>query len=401
MELLYLDNAATSFPKPVGVARAVADCITQLAGSPGRSASAGSRAGERIVWQCRQRLVDLLNAPGEPGQFVFTLNTTDALNLAIKGVLARTSVGATPGDAGVGVLVGAEEHNSVMRPVHGLRDRLGRPLRVIACPPETMDPALISGVGAGVETDAFASVRLAVVSLVGNVTGAIHDVSRIAAWCKVRGVPLLIDAAQAAGHVPMDLRALDADMVAFAGHKGLMGPMGVGVLWVRPGFESQLATVREGGTGTRSESAEHPAELPWKYEAGTPNLPGIAGLSEGLAYLLERGMNAVRGDELAINAAMAARLGDLRDAGYALVGPTDPSRRCAVFSFTHATMRPQEIAAILESAFGIVTRAGLHCAPAANRGVATLRVSFGAFNGVADVDRVVCAMREAVQGSGD
>lgn len=385
MRIRYFDNAATSFPKPPGVAAAMAAYMTE-AGSPGRGTYAGAREGARLIHQCRERIRRLIN--GESAEHVvFTHNTTDALNLGLKGVIESALASRT---GPVHIVTTWMEHNSVLRPMNAMVQREPRVewTRVEADPatglidPDDIRRAIRAG-----------QTALVAVNHASNVTGTIQPVEEIGRICRGLGVSYLVDGAQSLGHTPVDVRRMNIDLLAFPGHKGLLGPTGTGGLYIRPGVESQVATIREGGTGNVSEQETHPSMLPEKYEAGSHNIVGLVGLNEAAGWLLERGVDALRAHELELIAPMlnAIEAGELE--GLTLLGPREADRRVGVFSFTHTTLDPQEIAAALETEFGILTRAGLHCAPLVHRAFGTappagrgaVRLSVGPFLTVDDV----------------
>ncbi|MCC6322920.1 MAG: aminotransferase class V-fold PLP-dependent enzyme [Phycisphaerales bacterium] len=393
MTVRYFDNAATSFPKPPRVAEAMFRFMTEN-GAPGRGTHAPAREAGRLIRQCRERINRLINGEN-PDHVVFTHNTTDALNLAIKGVLEaarRASRGSTPHIVSTWM-----EHNSVLRPINALIELLGEiEWTRIEADPET-------GL---VDADAVrrairpGHTALVAVNHASNVTGTIQPVATIGEACRAAGVPYLVDAAQSLGHIEVDVRAMKIDLLAFPGHKGLLGPTGTGGLYIRPGLESRVATVREGGTGSVSEQETHPTMMPEKYEAGSHNIVGIVGLSEGVAWLLERGVSAVREHEVGLMKPMLAAVETGEFPGAILLGPRRPDDRVGVFSIVHESLEPQEIAAALETGFGILTRAGLHCAPLAHRtfgtapphGRGAVRLSFGPFLASDDVRSAIDAL---------
>lgn len=401
----YFDNAATSFPKPPGVAAAMVRMLTEV-GGPGRGAYAEAREASRALAQCRERIAKLVNLRDDrsalvPENVVFGYNTTDGLNLAIKGVLRHARKVRGP-RAPLHVVSTAMEHNSVLRPMHALMsDDAALSWTIVPADPATglVDPA---AVGLAVRPGETVAV---IVNHASNVTGTVQDVSAIrAAVDRAGGGLLIVDGAQSLGHVSVDMRAMGIDLLAFPGHKGLLGPTGTGGLCIRPGVERLLATVREGGTGNVSEEQTHPAMMPEKFEAGSHNAVGIAGLSEGVAWLLERGIASVREHEVGLMQRMLERLSEPELRSYTLLGTADVRSRVGVFSLVHPSIQPSELAAILESEFGVLTRAGLHCAPIAHETCGTLgsggrvngacRLSFGPFLTMADVDFACDALSE-------
>lgn len=413
----YFDNAATSFPKPPGVAKAMLHAMTGI-GAAGRGTYAEAREMGRLVHQCRERIARLvhLSRPLSPEHVVFTHNTTDALNLGIKGTLLHARRERGP-SARLHVVLTDMEHNSVLRPLHALRtDDPMLEWTIVPADPATglVDPDAIARAVRPGET------VLVCINHASNVTGALQDLPAIGAVCARhgagqggtpadRGVLLLVDGAQSLGHAPVDMLATHIDLLAFPGHKGLLGPQGTGGLCIRPGVEHRLATIREGGTGSVSENPTHPAMMPEKYEAGSHNAVGIAGLSEGVAWLLERSIDQVRRHEEGLMRIMLDALDEDRMPGLRLLGPREIAHRVGTFSFTHETLSAQELGAILESCYGVLSRAGLHCAPLAHRALGTspecigpdgrsgsgaIRLSFGPFLTEQDVEFATRALSE-------
>ncbi|MCC6950415.1 MAG: aminotransferase class V-fold PLP-dependent enzyme [Phycisphaerales bacterium] len=399
---LYLDNAATSFPKPRAVYDAMVRYGTEVGASPGRGQYRASREGASIIRRCRERLATLLNAE-DPGHIVFTLNTTDALNLAIKGVWRQWRL-TRPGSP-ARIVTTAMDHNSVLRPL----DALGAEgLEVVVVP---ADP--VSGLvnPAAVARAIDGRTALVAVNMASNVGGTIQPVAEIALCCQAAGVPILVDAAQALGHLTVDVRVIGADFVAFPGHKGLLGPQGTGGLYVRPASASLLATTREGGTGSWSESRSQPESMPERFEAGSHNTVGIAGLGEAVQWVLDRGVGALRAHELSLIRLMleGLRAGGCRHpgweadgagplCGFRLLGPAEAERRVGVFGLVHDVLSPPEVAAGLESGFGVLARAGLTCAPLAHEtfgsaaGGGACRLSIGPFVTEPDIERALTAI---------
>mgnify|MGYP001233460510 CR=1 FL=1 len=387
----YFDNAATSFPKPPAVAEAVFNCMTRN-GAPGRGVYAEAREAGRLIRVCRDRINRLINGEN-PDHVVFGLNTTDALNLAIKGVLEAARLG---GKARPHVISTWMEHNSVLRPMNAMCERMGVEWTRVPVDPATgiVDP---SDVVAAIRPD---QTVLVIVNHASNVTGSIQPVAEIGRACRERGVLYLVDGAQSLGHCPVDVRAMSIDLLAFPGHKGLLGPQGTGGLYIHPGVEDRVATVREGGTGSVSEQESHPRRMPDRYEAGSHNTAGIAGLSAGVAWLLDRGMDAVRQHEIDLMTPMLSAYAAGECPGLRLLGPEDVRQRVGVLSFVHDELEPIEIATLLETEFGMLTRAGLHCAPLAHQtfgsappnGRGAIRLSLGPFLTRDDVNYAIDAL---------
>jgi cysteine desulfurase family protein len=381
--VVYLDNAATSFPKPAAVAAAMSELLAHGAGNPGRSGHALAVAAQRVVSDTRRQLASLLGV-ADPARVVFTQNATDALNVALWGALR-------PGDR---VVTTELEHNAVVRPLAALADRGVAVVRVRCGPDGALDlddlaRALASG-----------PARLVAMVHASNVCGTLLPANQAAALAHAHGALFLLDAAQTAGALPIDVADLGVDLLAFPGHKGLLGPTGTGGLYVAPGLK--LAPLRQGGTGTLSELERQPEELPEGLEAGTLNTVGIAGLGAALRQLSALGVEHVRAHEEALTARL---LEGLRETpGVRVHGPADARRQVGTVSLTLAGWDPVDLAAVLDGSFGIASRAGLHCAPWAHRTLGTLpagtlRLSVGCFNTEEDVDRALSALGALARGT--
>lgn len=383
---IYLDNAATSFPKPEGVVRAMAEYSTRIGASPGRGSYEEARRGAGVLGRCRERLCQLFGGRS-PEHVVFTLNCSDALNLAIHGLVGP--------EAGKGrsahVVTTAMDHNSVLRPLRRL-ERAGVGFtRVAASPDGGIDPR-------GIERAIRPETRLVAVVHASNVSGTLLDVAAVGEICRRRGVPLLVDAAQSLGHVPVDVGAMGIDLLAFPGHKGLLGPLGTGGLYLRPGMEELVEPVRQGGTGSRSESDEQPTDLPDRYEPGSHNTVGIAGLLAGVDWVLERGVAGLREHEAGLMGLLGEGIASI--GGYRVHGPREIDRRVGVFSLTHPLVGPGRLAFELERRGGVLARAGLHCAPWAHDALGTAegggacRLSLGPFVTRENVERACATLAE-------
>lgn len=383
------------------------DYATRLGASPGRGHYAESREGARLIAQCRSRLNEYL-AGQDPNHFIFTLNTSDALNLAIKGVVRQARLDHP--HRTIHLVTTDMDHNSVLRPYAALAMEPGVEITRVAADPET---GLIAAadIARAIRPD---TVLVSVVH-VSNVSGVIQPIDEIGAICRARNVMYLVDVAQSLGHVPFSIQACGAELVAFPGHKGLMGPQGTGGLYIAPHAVARVATTREGGTGHLSELDVQPDEMPQRYEAGSHNTIGIVGLSEGVRWLLERGQQAAREHELELIDVMLDELtsGGVRTATHPdasgpagalrLLGPTNRAMRCGTFSFVHEQLSPAELVSALEEGFGVLARAGIHCAPHAHRTLGSLvgatgggaaRMSFGPFVTKDDVAFAARALKE-------
>jgi len=351
-KLIYLDHAATSWPKPPEVIRAMNAFLEQAGSNPGRSAHRLSVAAGRIVYAAREAVALLFHAP-DPMRVVFTCNATGALNLALRGLLR----------SGDHVVTSGMEHNSVMRPLRAL-ERQGVNMTVTPCALDgTLDPG-------AVRQTVTARTRLIAVTHARNVTGTLLPVAELAAIAREAGALLLVDAAQTAGVVPIDLDALGIDLLAFTGHKALHGPPGTGGLIIGPRVDiARFEPLTRGGTGSRSESQEQPELLPDKYESGTANGVGLAGLGAGVQWVRAQGVEALREKEVQLSAALREGLNSLP--GVTVHGPQDPRRAVAVVSFTVKGREVSTIGERLDEEFGVLCRVGLHCAPAAHQTIGT------------------------------
>jgi cysteine desulfurase family protein len=375
---IYLDNAATSFPKPPGVLAAMVHYAEHLGASPGRGAYDESRETGRLLEACRERLRVLFGGPSS-SHVIFTLNASDALNLAIHGLLR-------PGDHAITTCM---DHNSVLRPYSELASRGVIEQTRVPCDPQTGIVDL-TALKQAIRTN----TRLIAVAHGSNVTGTLQPVREIGCIAKEHGVLFLVDAAQTAGHVPLDMDADHVDLIAVPGHKGLLGPLGTGMLCMRQGLERQLHTVRQGGTGSASELDVQPEFLPDKYEPGSHNAIGIIGLGESLRYILDRGMQSLWEHDRELTQAMLAQL-KRELPGLTWYGPRQLHQRTGVFSLRITGFeKPQELSDTLESKFGLLTRSGIHCAPLAHKTIGTYsaggttRFSFGPYNTLEDVQAV-------------
>jgi len=386
--LIYLDNAATSFPKPERVYVGMDAFVRAAAANPGRSGHHMAVQAEAMIDDTRRLLARLFNAP-RPERVVFTLNATDALNMAIKGVLQ-------PGDHVVSSVL---EHNSINRPLERLaRDGVIALTRVPAGADHRIDPEAVAAA-------CTPRTRLLAFTHASNVTGAIQPVAELGRVARERDALLLVDAAQTAGVVPIDLEGSQIDLLAFTGHKGLLGPTGTGGLAV--GERADVDPWREGGTGGDSSSAVQPRELPYRLEGGTPNVFGIAGLRDGVRYLLERGIDTVLPHERHLLTVFFTALrqpdrfsffGAERD-----FSERGGEGRVGLLSFNLEGLAPVELAMLLDEHFSIAVRPGLHCAPYAHRHLGTfpqgtVRISPGVLTTEDEMRAAAAALDELATG---
>lgn len=378
---IYLDNAATSWPKPESVYVAVDRYQRRLGAPAGRSSYATAAEVEQEVQTARRELAQLIHAP-HARHVAFAFNGTDALNMAIHGLLA-------PGDHVITTVV---EHNSVLRPLRMLEEQGIIDVTRIGCSASTLiDPD-------DVRQALRPQTRLVALIHASNVTGAIQPVADIARLAHSVGAVFLLDAAQTLGHEPIDVQADEIDLLAAPGHKALLGPLGTGVLYVRPGLEDQLRPFRQGGTGTQSELDVQPVEMPYKLESGNHNMPGLCGLRASLGFLQERGIKAVYEHVDALTRQLVEGLSELE--GVTLYGPRELCHHGPVVSITIEGYDSRELAGILDSAYGIQVRSGFHCAPLVHRALGTdtlggtVRFSPGLFNRPDEIQRTIQAISE-------
>ncbi len=402
---IYLDHAATSWPKPEAVYEAVDHYQREVGASHGRSGYREALQANQVVAQARQGVAEILGA-AQAEQVIFTASGTDSLNLAIRGIVRH----------GDHVVTSVCEHNSVLRPLHALQETSAVSVSYVPCDgqgrlsPDDVIQALCPG------------TRLVIIGHGSNVTGAIQPIETIAKMLHERGVLLLVDAAQTVGHVPLDVEHMGIDLLAAPGHKGLLGPLGTGVLYIRSGVQQMLSPLRMGGTGTHSSDDRQPDQLPEKYESGSHNLPGLAGLAAACDFLRQRTVMAIHAEQTRLTNQLLDRLEDLAassTAGLKIYGPrpeypsserrssgmgTGPCVRTSVVSLTLMEYDPQELALLLEASHGIQSRAGLHCAPKMHRalgtfaGGGTLRLSLGWSTTQDEIEQTVQAFEATVSG---
>ena len=377
--MIYLDNAATSFPKPECVYAAMDRFARHSLANPGRSGHKMALASEHALDDARHRLNRFLNG-ASPDRVIFTYNGTDSLNIAIKGVI-------NPGDH---VITSDLEHNSVSRPLTALAEAGVITLtRVASDTGGTLRP---SDVAAAMRPE----TALVVLTHASNVLGTLQPIAEIGNIVREAGALFLVDAAQTVGVVPIDIKAMNIDLLAFPGHKGLFGPTGTGVLYVGP--RAKVRPWREGGTGGDSTTPTQPAMLPYNLEGGTPNVLGIVGMIAGLDFVERETPEKLRQHEVELCERLRRALAGN---GFEFLGHDDISRRVGALSLRHAMLAAPELGSLLDSAFDIAVRPGLHCAPGAHRAggsfpEGTVRVSPGPFSTEAEVDSLAAALLEVV-----
>ena len=383
MHTVYLDNAATSFPKPPAVGARMREYVDEVGASVGRGSYEAAQQAELVTLRLRQRLCALFGF-ADPSHVILTPGNTWGLNMLLLGALR-------PGDH---ALVSAMEHNAVMRPLTQLAKR-GVSFDRIPCDAEGR---LQTG---RVQAMLRSNTRLVLLAHASNVSGTVQDAAAVGEICAARGIPFALDAAQTAGHIPLDFAALHLSALSVPAHKGLMGPQGIGALLLRPDFAKTLEPMVSGGTGSVSDSEDIPLYLPDRFEPGTPNLPGIYGWEAALAYLESVTVEAAAAHDRALSERFLIGLRDMP--GVALIGPDTAEGRVGVFSLDFPGKDNAEIAARLEEDFGILTRCGLHCAPSAHRTLGTfprgtVRLSLGWFNTEDDIGRALQAIKAVSAG---
>ena len=382
MDYIYLDNASTSFPKAPTVATAMSDYITNRGININRGSYALAYDVEDIIYTTRQRLNTLFNGH-DPSHVIFTQNVTMSLNMVIKGILK----------AGDHVLVSSMEHNAVMRPLTQLLDK-GITFDIIPC--DKTGSIQLESMDSLIRPNTVAMI----INHASNVCGTIQPLESIGPICKAHNLQFIVDAAQTAGVIPIDVKACHIDALCFTGHKGLLGPQGIGGIILTKEMAQTLTPLIAGGTGSFSHLETMPTHMPDAFEAGTLNLPGIIGLNEGLSYIESQGMENIHNHELALTQAFLEGLQSIDVVN--IIGKQDIQDRTAVISITIDSMDPASIAYELESNYHIMTRVGLHCASRAHQTLrtypeGTVRFSFGYANTHKDVESALSALHRILK----
>ena len=375
--MIYLDNAATTFPKPEAVYNAMMDCMKNYCANPGRAGHKLAMKAAREIYDTRENIAKLFNIDN-PMNIVFTNNATDSLNLAIKGVVNK----------GDHIITTSMEHNSVIRPIKAL-EKVGVENTIVQCDEQgflNIDD---------LEKAIKPNTKLIVTTHASNVCGTLIDIKSISEIANKHNILYLIDASQTVGVYDIDLKDIKADMLAAPGHKGLLGPQGTGILYIREGLNIDI--LKEGGTGSRSEDLFQPDLLPDKYESGTHNTPGIVGLNEGVKFIFKEGIDKIKEHEEELCKYMLERLEEVPN--IKIYGPKDANKRASVISINIGNMDSGEITFLLDSEYDIATRSGIHCAPLAHKTLGTLeqgavRFSIGYFNTKEEIDKAINALKE-------
>ena len=379
--MIYLDNAATTFPKPSSVYKSVMKAMKVYGANPGRGSHKMAIEGARIIYETRELLAELFNMD-DPMKVIFTFNATDSLNTAIKGILS----------SGDHVVTTEMEHNSVLRPIKEL-ENFGVENTIVKC---ATDGTINLN---DLESAIRGNTKLIVTTHVSNLTGTIFPAEEIGKICKEYSIPYLLDASQSAGVLNIDMKKYNIGLLAVPGHKGLLGPQGTGALLINSDIE--IKHLKEGGTGSQSSSLEHPNFYPDKLEAGTHNLPGIAGLNAGLKYILNRGTESIYSHEKNLLDIFIKELKN--NSKIKIYGPESIEHRSGVIPVNIEGMDSSEVANILDSIYNIAVRPGLHCAPLAHKAIGTekigaVRFGVGPFNKKSDIMAAVKALNEISAG---
>jgi len=379
---IYLDNASTTFPKAPGIAEAIISYLTSTTGNANRTNSTATYQLGETIYQCRHILAALFNVP-KAKQIIFTNNVTTSLNILLKGYLK-------PGDH---VITSSMEHNAVIRPLFQLQKQ-GVELSFINCYSDgTLDTNNLDNL-------VKENTKLVVITHASNVCGTLIPLEIISEFCKKHHLHLIIDAAQTAGVYPIDMTALQASAIAFTGHKGLLGPQGIGGFAITEEFANEIEPLLSGGTGSLSHSEEVPTFLPDRFEPGTLNIPGILGLYESLSYINQIGIANIRKKEGALVDYFLQKLTNLVATNKIhILGLPTATNRTSIISITTPQQDEAEVAQKLSDAYHITTRVGLHCAPIAHRTLGTyptgtIRFSLGHFTTKEEIDYAVEALTE-------
>lgn len=374
--MIYLDNAATTFPKPRQVYEAVLDCMENYGANPGRAGHKLAMRAGREIYECRENIAKLLNV-SNPMSIVFTHNATDSLNLAIKGVVK----------SGDHIITTSIEHNSVIRPIKAL-EKNGVENTIVKCDKYGhLDPN-------DIKKAIKPNTKLIVTTHASNVCGTIVDIESVGNIAKENNILYLVDASQTLGVYDIDVQKINVDIIAAPGHKCLLGPQGTGMLYIRDGLEVNI--LKEGGTGSNSEDLFQPNMMPDRYESGTHNTPGIAGLNAGVKFILETDIDKIRKHEEELCEYMLTKLTEVPN--IKIYGPLDSKKRAAVISINIGDIDSGEVTFILDDMYEIATRSGIHCSPLAHKTLGTLRqgtvrFSLGYFNTKEDIDKAVEALK--------
>lgn len=380
---IYLDNAATTYPKPDSVRNAMLNYMTDLGASPGRGSYASALESSRIVYDCRESICNLFNFD-KPENVIFTANITHSLNILLKGFVKP----------GCHIITSSMEHNSVLRPLFELKNSLGIDLDIIDCD----ENGLINV--ENVKNAVKSNTKLVVMTHCSNVVGTIQPLEEIGSICKENNIDFIIDCAQTAGTMEIDFKKLNCSALAFTGHKGLLGPQGIGGFLITDDFNKKCNSLIVGGTGSLSSQLVQPDFLPDKFESGTLNTPGIAGLYAGVKFLLKTGVKSIEEKEMQLTKIFLDGLLNIDKT--ILYGLKNIEGRTSTISVNFKDMDSSELSFLLDYQYGIMTRTGLHCAPLAHKTIGTypsgtLRFSIGYFNDEKDINYTLNALNSILK----
>lgn len=381
---IYLDNAATSFPKPSSVVEAVVNYMTNIGSNPGRGSYNNALEGSRIVYNCREKICDLFNFH-KPENVIFMPNITYSLNILIKSIVKNNWH----------IIISSMEHNSVLRPIFQLKETMNIDIDVIQCSEEGF-----------IDLDDFKSkirqnTKLVVLSHASNVNGSIQPLCEIGEICRNKGVYFIIDSAQTAGSLEVDFKYLNCNALAFTGHKSLLGPQGIGGFLIDDELNNLSIPYIVGGTGSLSSQVTQPDFLPDKFESGTLNTPGIAGLLEGIKFIEKEGLKAIRDHEDSLTKYFIDSLLNMKNIIF--YGSANVELRTSTISVNFNHRDSAEVSYLLDSQYGIMTRTGLHCAPLAHKTIGsypigTLRFSIGYFNTKEEIKYTIDSLHNILRG---
>ncbi len=386
MTQIYLDNAATTFPKPPSVPQAVYNYMTTCGSNINRGSYNSAYNAEALVFETRELLTELFHGE-DPSQVIFTKNITESLNVILKGLLK----------SGDHVIVSSMEHNAVMRPLNQLTTQ-GVTYSRITCQSDGTLPL------EKLHETVNENTRAVIMTHASNVCGTILPVQEVGEFCHKHNLLFILDTAQSAGLLPINMEEMHIDALAFTGHKGLLGPQGIGGFILKRDLNLKIEPLLSGGTGSFSHTEDVPLIMPDRFEAGTLNIPGIIGLREGLLFLKEKDIENIYRHEMALTEHFLNDLLPLENEGLIkIIGKKDIQNRVGVISIQSMKMDPAEVSYILDDKYGIMTRVGLHCAPSAHKTLGTfptgtIRFSFGFFNTDDEVDSTLAALKEVLYG---
>lgn len=381
---IYLDNAATTFPKPLEVIQEMTEYMTYYGGNAGRGSSSTSLKSSKIVYECREILCDFFNFH-KSENVIFTSNITSSLNILFLSIIRE----------GWHVITSSMEHNSVLRPLFKLQQEGKIELDVIQCSKEGYLDIN------DLENKIKSNTKLVVLSHASNIVGSIQPLKEVGNICRERNIFFIIDSAQTAGCLPLDFKSLNCNALAFTGHKGLLGPQGIGGFLIDDNLNNIALPVFVGGTGSLSHALYQPDYLPDKFECGTLNMPGIVGLKAGLKFINKIGISSIEEKETILTNYLISRLSEIKNVK--IYGPIDKKPRTSTISFNINDIDSSELSYTLDNQFKIITRTGLHCAPLAHKTIGTypqgtMRVSLGYFNNINELDIFISAIKQIIRG---